>query len=185
MQILGRAAELAGVEMGQLNMAAIALDRRLSQAATGTGSAVKALKRLGLTAEELADLDLDKRVSLINARITELVPSTQRAAVAAALFGDRAGFAIQRLDPATIAQATEEMRGLGVLVSDIDAAQIERTNDAVSQLSLITEGLGNQIAVAVAPAMESFAVALANSAKEGGLLNSVISGTGARVGWLG
>ena len=175
-QILGRAAELAGVEMGQLNMAAIALDRRLSQAATGTGPAVDALARLGLTAQELADIDLDKRVSLINDRITELVPSTQRAAVAAALFGDRAGFAIQRLDSATIAQAAEEMRALGVIVSDIDAAQIERTNDAVSQLSLITEGLGNQIAVKVAPALERFSHLLTESAKEGGLLSSIISG---------
>jgi hypothetical protein len=178
-QVLGRAADLAGVDLGQLNMAAIALDRRLSQAATGTGPAVDALGRLGLTAEGLADIDLDERVALINTRITELVPSAERAAVAAALFGDRAGFAIQRLDADTIAQATEELRELGVIVSDIDAAQIERTNDAVSKLSLITDGLGNQLAVKVAPALERFADGLAESAKEGGFVSSVISGLAA------
>src|SRR5690606_22770235 len=139
-QVLERAGDLAGVSLGQIEQAAMQLTRRLSQAAAGTGPAVNALDQLRLSATELQALPLDQRIGLIQERLAEFVPEAERAAVASQLFGDRAGLVFTRIDTATLRQATQDVRDFGVVVSDQDAARIERTNDAISRLGLIWRG---------------------------------------------
>jgi hypothetical protein len=169
-QVLERAGDLAGVSMGQIEQATMQLTRRLSQAAAGTGPAVEALTRLRLSAAELQALPLDQRIALIQDRLAEFVPEAQRAAIASQLFGDRAALVFGRIDSATLRQATQDVRDFGVVVSDQDAAQIERTNDALSRLGLIWRGLSNQLAVAAAPALEAVANAMAAVARATGPL---------------
>jgi hypothetical protein len=173
-QVLTRAGDLAGVSMGQVEQAAMQLTRRLSQAAAGTGPAADALDRLRLSAAELQALPLDQRIALIQDRLAEFVPEAERAAVASQLFGDRAGLVFTRIDTATLRQATQDVRDFGVVVSDQDAAQIERTNDAISRLGLIWRGLSNQLAVAAAPALEAVAGAMAAVARTTGPLGIAI-----------
>ncbi|TGY90715.1 phage tail tape measure protein [Marinicauda algicola] len=160
-QVLERAGELAGVSMSGIEQATKDLTRRLSQAAAGTGPAVAALERLGLSASALLALPLDERVGRINQAIEDFVPAAERAAVAGQLFGEEGSIAISRIDTATLRQATQDVRDFGVVVSEQDADQIERTNDAISRLGLIWRGLSNQLAVAAAPALEAVADALA------------------------
>jgi hypothetical protein len=173
-QVLERAGDLAGVSMGQIEQATMQLTRRLSQAAAGTGPAADALDRLRLSAAELQALPLDQRIALIQDRLAEFVPEAERAAVASQLFGDRAGLVFTRIDTATLRQATQDVRDFGVVVSDQDAAQIERTNDAISRLGLIWRGLSNQLAVAAAPALEAVAGAMAAVARTTGPLGIAI-----------
>jgi hypothetical protein len=173
-QVLERAGDLAGVSMGQIEQATMQLTRRLSQAAAGTGPAADALDRLRLSAAELQALPLDQRIALIQERLAEFVPEAERAAVASQLFGDRAGLVFTRIDTATLRQATQDVRDFGVVVSDQDAAQIERTNDAISRLGLIWRGLSNQLAVAAAPALEAVAGAMAAVARTTGPLGVAI-----------
>ena len=63
-------------------------------------------------------------------------------------------------------------------VSAADAAQIERTSDAIAKLSLIWLGLTNRLTAAVAPALETVATALAEMARGtrpiGGAITAVI-----------
>lgn len=175
-QILKRAGELAGVAMSGIEQATKDLTRRLSQAAAGTGPAVDALDRLGLSATGLMDLPLDERVAAINAAIEAFVPAAQRAAVAGQLFGEEGSIAMSRIDSATLRQATQDMRDFGVIVSEQDADRIERTNDALSRLGLIWRGVSNQLAVAAAPALKAVADALAAAAKVTGPLGMAIQG---------
>lgn len=175
-QVLERAGDLAGVSMGQVEQATIQLTRRLSQAASGTGPAVEALRRLRLSAEDLQRLPLDARIATIQEALGQFVPEAERAAVASQLFGDRAALVFGRIDSATLRQATQDVRDFGVVVSDQDAAQIERTNDAISRLGLIWRGLSNQLAVAAAPALESVANAMAVVARTTGPLGMAIRG---------
>ncbi|WP_296643860.1 phage tail tape measure C-terminal domain-containing protein [Roseinatronobacter sp.] len=167
-QVLERAGDLAGVSMGQIEQATVQLTRRLSQAAAGTGPAVDALRRLQLSAEDLQGLPLDARIAAIQEALGQFVPEAERAAVASQLFGDRAGLVFTRIDSATLRQATQDVRDFGVVVSDQDAAQIERTNDAISRMGLIWRGVSNQLAVAAAPALESVVDALAVIARTTG-----------------
>lgn len=183
-QVLARAGDLAGVSMGEIEQATLQLTRRLAQAAQGTGPAVKALQRLRLTAEELHRLPLDQRIATIQEALAVYVPEAERAAVASQLFGDRAGLVFSRIDTATLRQAAADVRDFGVAVSDQDARQIERTNDALSRLGLIWRGLSNQLAVAAAPALEAVAEALAALARTTGPLGLAIKGLFDSIGRL-
>ena len=183
-QTLERAGELAGVSMSGIEQATKDLTRRLSQAAAGSGPAADALDRLGLSANELIALPLDQRVGAINAAIENFVPAAERAAVAGQLFGEEGSIAMSRIDTATLRQATEDVLAFGVVVSEQDADQIERTNDAISRLGLIWRGLSNQLAVAAAPALEAVANAMAAIASRTGPLGIAIRGLFDNIGRL-
>ncbi len=183
-QTLERAGELAGVSISGIEQATKDLTRRLSQAAAGSGPAADALDRLGLSASDLIALPLDQRVGAINAAIENFVPAAERAAVAGQLFGEEGSIAMSRIDTAALRQATEDVRAFGVVVSEADADQIERTNDAISRLGLIWRGLSNQLAVAAAPALEAIANAMAAMASRTGPLGSAIRGLFDNIGRL-
>src|SRR6056297_3341380 len=176
LQVLERAGELAGVAMSGIEQATKDLTRRLSQAAAGGGPAADALDRLGLSAGALMEMPLDARVAAINDAITAFVPAAERAAVAGQLFGEEGSIAMARIDSGTLRQATKDLADFGVVVSEQDADQIERTNDALSRLGLIGRGLANQLAVAAAPALETLAEALAAAARVTGPLGQAIRG---------
>ncbi|SLN61592.1 Lambda phage tail tape-measure protein (Tape_meas_lam_C) [Roseovarius gaetbuli] len=183
-QTLERAGALAGVSMSGIDQATKDLTRRLSQAAAGTGPAADALDRLGLSASDLIALPLDQRVGAINAAIESFVPAAERAAVAGQLFGEEGSIAMSRIDTATLRQATEDVLAFGVVVSEADADQIERTNDAISRLGLIWRGVSNQLAVAAAPALEAVANAMAAIASRTGPLGIAISALFDNIGRL-
>ncbi len=175
-QILARAGDLAGVSMGEVEQATFQLTKRLSQAAAGTGPAVDALNRLHLSAADLEGLTVDTKIAAIQDAIARFIPSAQQAAVASQIFGDRAGLIFTRIDSATLRQATQDVQDFGVAVSESDAAQIQRTNDALSRMGLLWRGIANQLAVAAAPALEAMANAMAAIGKVTGPLGRAIKG---------
>lgn len=154
LQVLERAADLSGVSMGEVQQATIQLTKRLSQAAGGTGAAANALTRLHLNAQQLQRLPLDERLEKIQAALAQYVPEAERAAVASDLFGSRAGLIFTRIDGSALRLATDDIERFGVAVSEVDADQIERTNDAISRLALVGRGVSNQLAVGLAPTLE-------------------------------
>jgi hypothetical protein len=175
LQVLTLAGELAGVSLGEIEQATKKLTTRLSEAASGSGSAVGALERLHLSARDLQALPLDERIATIQDALARLVPEAERAAVASDLFGDKAALAFLRIDPATLREAAKDVRDFGVAVSASDAVQIERTGDAIAKLSLIWLGLTNRLTAAVAPALESIANALGDAARGTGVLGEAIT----------
>ena len=174
-QTLTWAGELAGVSMGQIEQATQRLTNRLSEAASGSGAAVGALRRLNLTAAELQALPLDQRIVAIQDALTRYIPEAERAAVASDVFGDRAALAFLRIDSATLRDAARDVQDFRVAVSAADAAQIERTGDAIARLSLIWTGLVNRLTVAVAPALETVAIKLADMARATGPIGQAIT----------
>ena len=173
-QVLTRAGELAGVSFAGIEQATKDLTRRLSQSAAGTGPASKALERLNLSAAELLALPLDERVRKINQAIEDFIPAAERVAIAGQLFGEEGSIAISRIDTGTLRQATQDLRDFGVIVSEQDADQIERTNDAISRLGLVWRGLSNQFTVRAAPALQAVADALASVSKITGPLGQAL-----------
>jgi hypothetical protein len=175
-QVLAFAGDLAGVSMEEIAAASKKLTLKLSDAAGGTGTAVDALQRLHLTATDLQALPLDQRIAAIQDAMAKFVPPAERAAVASALFGDKASLAFSRIDSATLRQASQDITDFGVAVSDADADQIRTAGDAVDRLGLVWLGLTNQLTVAVAPALETVANALAAATRKGGLFQTSIAG---------
>ncbi len=182
MQVLARAADLAGVSQGEVEQATIMMTKSLSQAVQGTGPAVKALQQLHLSARDLAKLPIDEKLTAIQDAIQKYIPAAQRAAVASQIFGARAGLIFSRIDSATLRQATKDVQEFGVAVSEQDAAQIQRTNDALSRMALLWRGIANQLAVAAAPALEAMADAFATVAKTTGPLGRAIKGLFEHIG---
>ena len=175
LQVLTLAGELAGVSLGEIEQATKKLTTRLSEAASGSGSAVGALERLRLSARDLQALPLDERIVTIQEALARLVPEAERAAVASDLFGDKAALAFLRIDPATLREAAKDVRDFGVAVSATDAVQIERTGDAIAKLSLIWLGLTNRLTAAVAPALETIANTLGDAARGSGVLGQAVT----------
>lgn len=182
MQVLARAGELAGVSVQSIEQGSKDLFRRLSQAATGSGAAADALKRLGLTAGDLLEMPLDQRIASINSAIQQFIPSAQQAAVAGALFGEEGALAITRLDAASIRQATEELSAFGFTISETDASKIEEANDAMSRLALVGKGLISQVTVALAPALTAISNGMASLSREGGIVRTVLNAIGSVLG---
>ena len=174
MQVLARAADLAGVSQGEVSQATIMMTKSLSQAAQGTGPAVKALQALHLSATDLAKLPIDQKMIKIQDAIQKFIPAAEQAAVASQIFGARAGLIFTRIDSATLRQATKDVKDFGVAVSEKDAAQIQRTNDALSRMGLLWRGISNQLAVAAAPALQAVADAFASFGKVTGPLGRAI-----------
>ena len=181
-QVLTFAGDLAGVSMDEITAATKKLTLKLSDAAGGTGTAVAALQRLHLTATDLQALPLDERIVAIQDALAKFVPPAERAAVASALFGDKAALAFSRIDSATLRQASQDITDFGVAVSDQDADQIRTAGDAIDRLGLVWLGLTNQLTVAVAPALETVANALAAATRQGGIFQTSISFLGAHIG---
>ncbi len=181
-QVLTFAGDLAGVSMDEIAAATKKLTLKLSDAAGGTGTAVAALQRLHLTAADLQALPLDERIVAIQDALAKFVPPAERAAVASALFGDKAALAFSRIDSATLRQASQDITDFGVAVSDQDADQIRTAGDAIDRLGLVWLGLTNQLTVAVAPALETVANALADATRAGGIFQTSISFLGDHIG---
>ncbi len=120
-------------------------------------------------------MPLDQRIVAIQEALNQFVPEAERAAVASDLFGDRAALAFLRIDAATLREAAQDVQDFGVAVSAADAAQIERTGDAIAKLSLIWLGLTNRLTAAVAPALETVANALADMARGTGPIGGAIT----------
>ncbi|MEQ3671497.1 hypothetical protein, partial [Pseudophaeobacter sp.] len=165
MQVMSRAADLSGVSIGEVEQATIQLTKRLSQAAAGSGPAVKALDRLHLSAEALQRLPLDERMAKIQDAIARYVPEAERAAVASELFGSRAGLIFTRIDSSALRVATDDVTRFGLAISEVDADQIERTNDALSRMGVVGRGMANQLTVALAPFLEDLSDKAASAAE--------------------
>lgn len=174
---LARAGELAGVSMNQIEVASRTLDVNLGKASQGIGAQADALAKLKLNADDIAALPLDQRIQAINKALTENVSVTERAAIAADLFGTRNAAAIQMLNAETIAEAARQVEIFGLNLSDVDAAKIEQANDAMSTLGLLSDGIGKQLTVELAPILRAVGEEFLKSAEEAGGLGNVVQDT--------
>jgi hypothetical protein len=166
--VLGRAADMSGISMGSIEKGAKNLEVAMGEAAGGTGEALKTLERLNLTFEDLEGLSLDEKILAVNKSLEENIPASERASAAADLFGKKAGFAIAQLNPETIAEATRQVEGMGLAISDVDAAKIEAANDAMGAVGLAVEGVVSQFTIALAPVLEDIATSFQEAAIESG-----------------
>ena len=184
LQVLARAAETAGVSQGDLEGALTRMTRRISLAEQGTGPAVDALERLRLTAADFENLDAAERIKLIQERIQEFIPAAEQAGVSSQVFGDRVGIAMTRLDASQIDEAERVLKRFGVTVSEVDTDKVEKANDAISAIGLVTRGLANQLTVALAPTLEAIAVKLGEWGEKFNNLSPRMKTIIARVGVL-
>ena len=152
-----RAGELAGIQNMDSNLDQ--LNRRLSQAISGTGEAAKRMDQLGLSAAELQRLPIDERIRMIGRAMNENADATEHAAIANDLFGRSGGQMLEILRDAdgALGEAQRQAEAFGLAISDVDAVAIERANDAMSSIGAVIQGVWRRITVELAPAISLIA----------------------------
>ncbi len=177
LQALARAADLAGVSGEELSSMAERLNRRLGSAIRDSMSdSADALKRLGLNARELSNMDVDTRFGAIADAIKTSGINTQQAADLMGQLGIRSSKVLSLMEDGSKAfkEAKEDIRLFGVAVSTVDGKSVERANDAVTVFGLAARGLANQLTVGLSPVLEEVAEGFRTIVKESGGLQSVV-----------
>jgi len=176
-----RALELAAGEAG-VNLSGLANDvqtmnRELANVGK-TGNAKRALDALGLSAGELQGLDADEKLATIADQVKKLgLDAGQTTAVLRDLGIRNREMALLVLGGGdAIRAARGDIKEYGLELTKIQSTGIERANDQIGRLGLITQYAGQQLALSLVPAMGQLAEALTNSLREGGALRAMIDG---------
>jgi hypothetical protein len=164
LQELRTVAESAGIAQSSLDSSMERFNKRLGEAALGSGAAAKALKEMGLKAEDLVTMGLDDALSEVADHIASIEEPTERAARAAALFG-REGVAMVNLlreGASGMEKMRQEARDLGIV---IDESVIRGAEDAQTQLDLMGRVISanvNSALVELAPLLVGATTVLAD-----------------------
>ncbi len=157
---LHRAAVITGASQEDVTKAVGVFTKTIGEAAvTGIGLGKDALDALGLSAEDLIKLPVDESVALIADEMNKLGTQSEKAYVAAKLFG-RGGLAMINtlaLGSKGLAEMTAGAIMLQGSLSAFDAAKVEEANDAIADMRLILTGMFERIAVATAPMVKKIA----------------------------
>lgn len=154
-----QAAGYAGISTGEATAAFQQMNRELVRAAEKGTPAYDALRKIGMVAEDFAGLDVDERAALIADRMSAMGISAAQASDVLRDLGirsrDMALLMLQGGD--AIRSAREEVTAFGIELTETQTTAIEAANDAIARMSLVFEGLRNQLAASVAPALQSVA----------------------------
>lgn len=153
------AAGEAGVGIEAANKLLTESQKRLGEAAAGTGEAAKYIKLLGLNVQELQQLSPDQLFSVYADSITSLSTRSEQLAAANALMGRSAqeAFSLIQGGSAAIDDAASFVERYGLALDRIEIKQIEQANDALGRIATVSETAGQRIAAGLAPAVEFFA----------------------------
>ena len=159
LQIFRHAAQLAGMEVSKADKGLRDMVRRVGEAATGTGEASDALRALGLDSRKLAQMDAPDMFGQIADAINLIPGAAAKADLAYGIFG-RSGIElinVMRDGSAGMAAMRSELEGMGALISETAARDIEMANDAIHRLGVAAEDLRNDFAVGLAPSITDIA----------------------------
>lgn len=160
---LRHAANLTGSSADDLDGALEKLSANLGDAAQKGTPAGDALERLGLDAKQLAAEGPDKAFKAIVEGFGKIPNASERASVAMDIFGKGGIKILNTLSSGDqLGQLAEEARKFGLSVSQVDAAKVGAAKDALDRAGGAIEGLGNKLAVGLAPFIEAAAGAFAD-----------------------
>lgn len=162
---LGHVAGLAGSSTETLAKSIEQMQRRL-----GSGEAEKALRGMGLSANELIQMAPTEAFKRIADGIKGLGNEAQRADTAYQIFGRSGQELLNTLNQgsASISAQQKEFIALRGSINSVQSIAIQNANDAVSRLWESVKGLGDRAAVALAPFVDMFATKLSKSIAETG-----------------
>jgi len=184
------AAELGGVSAALMDKSLIKMTRSVGQAGQGLSTQVRAFAQLGLTFDDLKNKTPSEQFEAIADGMTGIATASERAAVAADIFG-RSGVELINIlggGAAALQAAQAEADAFGLSVSGIEAKQVEQANDAFLKVKRALTGIGRQIAIAVAPLVEHLSEKFIEAATAGGGIGNVVAKgmkiAGASIGFI-
>lgn len=125
--------------------------KNIGMAAQGTGRARRALKELNIEASDLVALPLDQQLDLIADRVAAIENPTKQTTIAMQLFGSADVLSALRNGSDGLRQLREESDRLGYTIDALSAQKLAQADAAIKNLNSSFTGLGNTLAVKVAP----------------------------------
>lgn len=150
-------AQLTGSEADNLDGSLQKMTQVLGDAARDGGPAAKTLSKLGLSADSLIKMDPADSFGAIASAISTIQNPALQASVAVDLFG-RSGVNLLntlRAGPEEFERLRKEAQKFGLSLGPDAADKIAKANDAMDRLGFAGKGLGNVLAVELAPALTS------------------------------
>lgn len=119
----------------------------------GGGEIFDTFKRLGLNVRELQGMDPANQLRTFSQAISQVENATERLALTDILLSDAGTKALNVMidGAAGFDSAAESADKFGLSISQVDAAQLELARESMAELSLLSEGLWNQLTVQAAP----------------------------------
>ncbi len=152
-QALALAGSEAGITQDQLGNMITKSQRSIVEASRGLETYARSFKTLGLDVNELMSMRPDQQFDAIAVALSEIESPTLRTATALEIFGRSGRQVINMLDGyvENVQAAREFNDKWGISLSRIDASKVEEANDTFARVGQAVAGLGNQIAVYLAP----------------------------------
>lgn len=147
-------ASQSGIDFNVFSTAMQRMVRRIDEAAkTGKGEAAPALERLGLDAERLNKLTVDRKFEVISERMSRMRDQSERVRLAMKLFDTEGVALVQTMTRGAkgIKEAREEARQLGIVLSQDDAKAAAKVSAEFDKLTSIVVGAGRQFLLRFAP----------------------------------
>ena len=176
------AAQLSDVSLESLGTALKKISVNAADAAQGTGEAKGAFKALGIDVKDASGKvkSADKLIGEIATRFEGMRDGANKTALAVAIFGRAGADLIPMLNEGS--QGLEQMRSeaekFGLIISTETAEAADKFNDDVDRLSLAVKGLRLELAKDYAGPLGNIAAAMAEAARESGILQAAWVGLG-------
>lgn len=142
------AGQLSGLGGEQLAAGLTTMQNRVSEAAAGTGEAVKALNELGLSAEGLNRLSADRQFLRLADAIRDVKNPADQLRLAIDLFDKRVGSKLVstlRAGSSGVGELSGRFDKFAGKLSTLDIDRIEELNDALGLTNVAVEGLFEQL----------------------------------------
>lgn len=184
------AAELTGAGSEAMTKGLEKMIRNIGEAATGNKTAQESFADLGLSVKDLITMSPDRQFATIADAMNKVENSAVRNKMAIDIFGKSGQGLLNTLALGSkgLADIQVEAEKLGIAFNRVDGAKIEMANDALTRSGRVFTGIGNQIAVGIAPYIKYAADKFTELAvSTGGIGNRIVSAMGdaARaVAWL-
>jgi hypothetical protein len=170
------AADLSGLAVEKLTTSYAKLSKSIDMANKGGRTQQETFAKLGIDAEALGQLSLDKQFQSIAVGLDNIQDKTTKAAVALELFG-KSGLELLPLlagGGQGIVAAMKDAQRLGGFISNQEAQSVEASNDAFTRLQFTLNAVFQKIAVDMAPALQRLWINLTEAIAPGTALNMVL-----------
>ncbi|MEX2670932.1 MAG: phage tail tape measure protein [Phycisphaeraceae bacterium] len=152
---LGFAAEQSGASVEAMGNVLFRMRRRIANAATGAGPAVRAVDSLGLSAEQLTQLPVEQQFKVIADSLAYIANPSEAAQYAFEVLGDEAKAMLPLLAEGAdgIEALQQQARDLGLTVTSDAAASAAKLSDQWHVMTRVMKAATFAIGEALAPAI--------------------------------
>lgn len=153
---LSMAAKMTGTDFGTLQTTIAKMTKNLAEVATtGKGPASEALRTIGIDIRELVGLQADRQFIKIAGALADLKDESQRTVAAYDLFGKSAGQInnVLAMGEDGLKAMEAQVKKLGLALTDFEANEVAKANDAIDNMRASIEGLKTAAATRFAPAI--------------------------------